>query len=222
LSLAEKGVSSISDVAIVDDSTIAVTRTVHSAERDPARATLLLLVDSRTGVIRRDALRVPTASANNPHPGGEFLSMCATTREGEPTLVIGQLWLMQTVVLDAEALEARANFVTLSEWGGGVRPEVPGRPEPQLRPRFRRNQVACLADGVVTWTRKVNWDAVPPEDMGSLLEYRDYDGRAMYRGSNPPFVDPNARPVASWRNNVVFVSNVDVPEVVVVGFERNQ
>jgi hypothetical protein len=220
MSLADNGITGASSFAAIDDSTLAVARTVRSSERDSTRSGLIVLVDHRTRRVRRDLLRIPDASASNPNVRGEFIAVCSGKFGRRRVLVAGQMWALQTVVLDASTLFPLGNYLSTSDWTGGVEPDVPGRSGPELRPRLRSNQVQCLRDATLTWARKTDWSTAPPSDRGSLVEIRDESGTPLYRGGNPAGVDENARPAASWGDRIAYISNHDTPEVIVARFHR--
>lgn len=200
----------INDVATIDDTTFAVTMAAISS----SGKRLLALVDSRTGLSRQEALTMPKVVVENPSPRMEYLNICRAPAPRNSIFAIQQ-WLMQTVEMTADSLLVRSSHQAITDYDGSIAPTFPGRPIGNMRPRFRATDIACNDVGVVAWARTVLWSEVPPRDSASLVEIRSYEGKLIYRGSNPSGIHSLARVVAAWGNSVAFATNEDVPEIVV-------
>lgn len=216
IDLGKAGLVGAAGIVPVDDSIVVIAAGVTGNEKDSVRSAMLVAMDSRSGTVLKRVVRPPLISSTNPEVRGDYLEICGGRSSAGRVVALAQAWALQTVVLEAGSLTPVSNFVTTSEWTGGVRPVVPGRSQPSLRPRLRARAIQCLASGTATWGRKTDWTQVPPANVGSLLELRLWDGRVVYRGGNPNVVPPNAIPSAAWSDNLVYFTNEGVPEVVVV------
>lgn len=202
-------------IAVRNDSSVVAGMNTNARNTDGTRAHLLSVFDSRTGELVEGRLTAGEAALQASAGSNETLTVC-TSNASSPYIVATQQWLLQAIVLDLTSLRAVSNHVTLSEKAGGTYPSLPGGRKGAYQPKLGAVGAVCGPNWYAMSARPVDWTVYPAKLESSLLEIRRYDGSILYRGTNPPSVHPMARPRAAWGNNLVFVSNEDIPQIVVV------